>query len=99
MSLAPRLWLNIPNTLSRSHRSGMKALTAGLPGANNSRMHCGGATADSRKGWGQLVPNNIQSEFILTGAPSPPLLVRILESAVAVELARFVLACSDRKLG
>src|SRR5687767_2818515 len=41
-------------------------------------------TADSRKGWGQLVPNNIQSEFILTGdGPSPPLVVRILESAVA----------------
>jgi hypothetical protein len=40
-------------------------------------------TADSRKGWGQLVPDNFQSGFILTeDGPSPPLLVRILESAV-----------------
>jgi len=39
----------------------------------------------SREGWGQLVPNNFQSRFILTGdGPSPPLLVRILESAVSV---------------
>jgi len=37
MPLAPRLWLNIPNTLACSHRSGLKAA---LPGADNSRMHC-----------------------------------------------------------
>ena len=44
--------------------------------------------ADSRKGWGQLVPNNIQSGFIVTGDGPPPLLVRILESAVMLAGAR-----------
>jgi hypothetical protein len=37
MSLAPRLWLNIPNSLARSRRGGLKAA---LPGADNSRMYC-----------------------------------------------------------
>ena len=42
--------------------------------------------SDSRKGWGQLVPNSFQSGFILSGhGPSPPLFVRILESAVWVQ--------------
>jgi hypothetical protein len=39
------------------------------------------ATADSRKGWGQLVPKSFQSGFILSGG-APPLFVRILESAM-----------------
>ena len=36
MSLAPRLWLNIPNSFACSRRGGLKAA---LPGADNSRMH------------------------------------------------------------
>src|SRR5437879_536018 len=40
-------------------------------------------TADSRKRWGQLVPSSFQSYLIRSGdGPSPPLFVRILESAV-----------------
>src|SRR5437899_247211 len=43
----------------------------------------GSGTADSRKGWGQLVPSSFQSYLIRSGdGPSPPLFVRILESAV-----------------
>ena len=37
MSLAPQLWLNIPNPLACSRRGGLKAAP---PGADNSRMHC-----------------------------------------------------------
>jgi hypothetical protein len=35
MSLAPQLWLNIPNPLTCSRRGGLKAAP---PGADNSRM-------------------------------------------------------------
>ena len=40
-------------------------------------------TADSRKGWGQLVPNSFQGGFFISGdEPSPLLCMLILESAV-----------------
>src|SRR2546427_12219102 len=48
----------------------------------NTRMRMKWA-ADSRKAWGQLVPSSFPSRFFRSGdGPSPPPLVRILESAV-----------------
>ncbi len=75
---ARRLWSS-PDSGSRAGDRRSALLVA------VSRCACG-STADSRKGSGQLVPTSFQSYLIRSGdGPSPPLFVRILESAVPVE--------------